>query len=65
MSVFDDRPAPSPIVGGRARPVAAEGARCAVATCAECGAALWLDPADEVSPVETHVAWHLRLNGRG
>ncbi len=47
-----------------ARAVPAEGARCGVVSCVECGAALWLDPGDEVSTVETHVAWHQRLNGR-
>lgn len=57
MSVFSDRPAPSPITAARA--FEAEGARIALCSCRICGAALVLDPGDDESVIERHVAWHL------
>jgi hypothetical protein len=43
------------------RPVTAEGARCGVATCLVCGAAVWLDPSDSVSALQLHRDWHRTL----
>lgn len=62
MSVWSERPDPSPITSARAW--AAEGARVAIVSCRRCGAALLLDPGDEEPVVELHVAWHLDLDRR-
>jgi hypothetical protein len=62
MSAFSDHPAPSPITAARA--FMAEGARIALCSCRICGAALVLDPGDQESVVELHVAWHLARRER-
>ena len=38
----------------------AEGARIALCTCTDCGAAIVLDEGDSVDPRSTHDEWHSR-----
>jgi len=42
--------------------IMAEGARVGLTTCRVCGAALLLDPREDVSPLDVHYLWH-RSNG--
>lgn len=37
---------------------AAEGARCGLMVCDECGAAILLDPRDEINRPDQHRKWH-------
>jgi hypothetical protein len=62
VSVWDDRPAPPPITS--ARPWEAEGARVALVSCVQCGAALLLDPGNEFDVIDRHVSWHINLRAR-
>jgi hypothetical protein len=41
-----------------ARAIPAEGARCGIITCKECGAAIFIDPDDGFSPKAIHDDWH-------
>ncbi len=41
--------------------IAAEGARVAIVTCLTCGAALLVDPRDEVGSAELHNEWHEQI----
>lgn len=38
--------------------VSAEGMRVGLTTCRVCGAALLLDPREDVSPLDVHYIWH-------
>lgn len=38
--------------------VLAEGARVGIATCRECGAAVLIDPRDEINYARLHSEWH-------
>lgn len=38
--------------------VMAEGARIGIATCKHCGAAVMLDPRDQINRIRQHVEWH-------
>jgi hypothetical protein len=38
--------------------VPVEGARIGLTTCRVCGAALLLDPREDVSPLDVHYIWH-------
>ena len=40
--------------------IAAEGARVAILSCEECGAALLLDPRETISVIDRHRDWHER-----
>ena len=40
--------------------IAAEGARVALLTCKECGAAILLDPRDDEDRPKQHAEWHKR-----
>ena len=41
--------------------LSAEGARVGIATCLQCGAAILIDPRDDVNRARQHWAWHLTL----
>jgi hypothetical protein len=47
-----------PALSRNATVIAAEGARVGFVTCAECGAALLLDPREPVNVPDLHAAWH-------
>lgn len=47
------------------RVVAAEGARIGFMPCVVCGAAVMVDPADDVNRVEQHREWHERRDTGG
>jgi len=59
MTSLEPFTAPGPKMSA-ARAWTAEGARVALVTCLDCGAAVLLDPGDEVSAWELHVGWHLQ-----
>ena len=44
--------------------IAAEGARIGLATCRACGAAIMVDPRDDVDAMELHTRWHRETSER-
>lgn len=44
------------------RPFAAEGARVGIMSCLSCGAAILIDPGDEVDMAALHLRWHEENN---